>query len=440
MLYNPRDSGIGYPQPEKTTALVVRPIQDPREIESAPENSPVRTTIAPIIEEIALDKRTNVVIACLYHARVPTLMTRVGHRGIIQLAAVVVFPCIIVIRHTDAHAAAGLGIGSIHEDRAVQVFVAVVAEDGTLAAGVREASILLELAETFVKTTIGDDAVSAGLAVIALELSIGELDNCTLRPGPGDVLGSPLALAWLAAADQVAFLSGDDEFAGCEADSDTRADSVPGPSLGGECLCEIFRLGPGLALVLTVGEEEVAAAFPGVVDGLCRGSVMQGETGLRVTAVIPAHPEIDRAILVDDGGRVAPCPVAGANDLAQTLPVVDGLAHAVSGLGALVDEVDVAKVAVVETAALGEGDEAAGLAADDGRNTEGVEADSCRQLVGAVHVGAAEERELIVRLGLVCGWVVDLGEGRRGQEGEELQEAHLDDAERDEGDCRVGGQ
>jgi len=124
-----------YPQPDKTTALVVRPMQDPREIEPAPENSPVRATIAPVIEEITLDKRTNVVIAGLYHARVPTLMTRVRHWGIIQLAAVVVFPGIIVIRHTDAHAAAGLGIGSIHEDRAVQVFAAVIAKEGSMASG-----------------------------------------------------------------------------------------------------------------------------------------------------------------------------------------------------------------------------------------------------------------------------------------------------------------
>ena len=429
---------MGYPQPDKTTALVVRPIQDPREIEPAPENSPVRATIAPIIEEIALDKRTYVVIACLYHARVPTLITRVRHRGIIQLAAVVVFPSSIVIRHTDAHAAAGLGIGGIHEDRAVQVFAAVIAEDGTLASGVGKPSILLELAEAIGKTAIGDDAVSAGLAVIALEPSIGELDDRSLGPGPRDVLGGPLALAWLAAADQVAFLSGDDEFAGCEANSDTGADSVPSPSLGGERLCEILRLGPGLALVLAVGEEDVAAAFPGVVDGLCRGSVVQGETGLRVTAVIPAHPEIDRAIVVDDGGRVPPCAVAGADDLPQTLPVIDSLAHAVSGLGALVDEVDVAEVAVVEAAALGEGDEAAGLGADHGGDAEGVEADACGEFVGSVHVRAAEERELIVRLGLVGGWVVNVGEGPRRQEREELQEAHLDDAERDGGDCRVG--
>lgn len=334
-------------------------------------------------------------------------MTRPADLGILQLAPVVELLRVRIVADPHAHRPPTRPRRGIQKDRPRRR-IAVIPQHRSLARRVRQPSVRGKRPEALERPARHHPVPLLAGPVIAVQLPVGRLHDRPLRPGPGQPLHAPRAVARRAAPDDVAAHGGDDQLAGREADAVAGADRVPGPAVRGQFLGEIDGLGPGVAVVSGLGEVQVSAAFPGGVDFL--GDRAVGEDVLAVLAVggaVPREKQVDGVVVVDDRGRIAPGAGAGADDFPERLPV--GRTGAVVGgcLGALVDKVDVAKVLVGVSAALGEGEDASGGGADHSGDAERVEADSGGQFVWRGHVGAAEEREFIVVGGGRLGRVVD---------------------------------
>lgn len=118
-----------------TSALIIRPTEDPRVVKPPPEDTPIRSTPRPTMEEITFNQRSNLItniiirrlhltIRHLRHTSIPTLIFSRRDRCIRELAPIIVFSRITVVADTHSHsmpASSGRQIEENHPRRRICV-------------------------------------------------------------------------------------------------------------------------------------------------------------------------------------------------------------------------------------------------------------------------------------------------------------------------------